>query len=161
MLPQEYSDRVSRKPVSTASVSQARNTSGVSVMAPTDLDRSTRTLLAELNSAVNGPDGLDEPHKVSAIQTARELTDALEIPRIAIDMHWRMVRPIDHPFLLLSHHRARFPRFPKIHRLTQLCLAHYTFLQQGRPRPRCFRRTHAKPALPKTATELATECHYS
>ena len=70
-------------------------------MTSTTLDEvHIRTLLAELNLAVNGPDCLDEPHRITAMQKSRELTDALEIPRIAIDMHWRMVRLSNHSHLV-------------------------------------------------------------
>lgn len=69
-------------------------------MASTSLDElHVKALLAELNSAVNGPNGLDESHRLTAMQTARELADALEVPKIAIDMHWRMVRPSSHSCL--------------------------------------------------------------
>lgn len=76
-------------------------------MATTTLDEvHIRDLLAELNLAVNRPDGLDEPHRVTAMLKARELTDALEIPRIAIDMHWRMVRLSDLSHLVLFPSRC-------------------------------------------------------
>ena len=76
-------------------------------MASTSLDEvHIRALLAKINSAVNGPGGLDEPHRITAMQTASELTDALEIPRIAIDMDSCMARRSDHSFLLFTYHHC-------------------------------------------------------
>lgn len=48
-------------------------------------------LVADLKSAVNGPDDLDHSHRARALQRVKELTGALETPQNAIAQQRHMV----------------------------------------------------------------------
>ena len=51
-----------------------------------------KSLVATLGSALQDPNALDAAGRITALETAKSLTDALEPPQNAIPQMWLMVR---------------------------------------------------------------------